>query len=259
MLVSVPNTLAGQSGFAAQVLNPRLATDLRNGAHRQFPSAQTTLTASVVGANRIELSTTLNPSEPEKVSGGTYRGAIVLSSGSTSFAVPMVAYLSPREGTPAAFAFLLLFLGASLGLIVKWITEALSQLAAARWRFEDVRRSLGGASRTSLPTMASAKLEEIENRIRRQDTGSLDAAFAPLLANARQLSAFSAAVQSALREIEQQEGLAWGWNADDADPIDSEFVRSIIQAERNQIDRLRSEEWPLAGRGRHAHQGAGFR
>jgi hypothetical protein len=233
------------SGATADVLTARLQSDLRDSrSEKQFPAAQATITASPIGAKRVQISASMNPSEPEKVEGGTYSGSILVASGAASFRVPVVAYLTSRAGVRAGFAFLLLMAGATIGLAVKWITEALSQLAAARWRLEDIRRSLG-RSADSLPTQAAVQLEEIENRIMRQDTSSLDSAFAPLVANVRQLSMFSTAVAGVQREIDQQTDITWGLdNESAAAGIDRDFAKSVIEAERERIDRFRHEEWP---------------
>jgi hypothetical protein len=229
------------NGTVPTILNPRLVGDLRNGAGEQFPTAQATLNATAVATGRVQVSATLNPAAPERISGGTYRGTILLSSGTKNVSVPIVAFLASRENQLAVLAFLLLLLGAIVGLLVKWITEALSQLASARWRLEDLRRDLGCGSRDCLPAQVASKLEEIDRRILRQDTNGLDGLFQPITANARHLTAFANAIQNALNEVEQQVKLAETVSSDE---IDSYDIYSVVQAERAEIDTFRTEDWP---------------
>jgi hypothetical protein len=223
-----------------------VGADLRDSERgTQFPAQQVSVIAAPLGGQQVQLTASLAPSSPEAVASGFYEGNISLRSGSRSAIVPIKAYLAPREGWPALFAFGLLLIGATLGLSVKWITEALSALAAARWRFEALRRGLAG-NKDSLPYSASTVIDEIENRISRQEVAGLDAMFAHFDAGGlSQLRVFSTTVESIQRDISLQEDiqqtLAYGELPSN---IDSEFVSAIIRAEYARINQLRTIDWP---------------
>ena len=240
---SVPSTRDERvNADTPDVVTALLQADPQDGSTQaQFPAAQIQLTASPLGRGRVQVSTVIDPGQAQNVPGGTYRATIQVFAGTEVLQMPLVLYLAPRDGTPALLAFLLLLAGASVGLGVKWITESLSRLAAARWRLEDLRRSMGGDP-SSLPLMAAVRLEEIEDRIRRQDTDDLDKAFAPLVSNVLKLRSFATAVRAAEEEVDQQRNLAN--ELDMAGGLDRDFVLSIARAETVRIERFRAVDWP---------------
>jgi hypothetical protein len=134
-----------------------------------------------------------------------------------------------------------------MGLSVKWITESLTRLAAASWRVDDLRRSLGGSS-DGLPLMAAARLKEIEEAIRRQDTDdNIDKAFAPLVSNASNLRSFATAIQNAEDEIETQQSIgqsSFDWDDESPDTLDQDFIESLARAESARVEGLRARDWP---------------
>jgi hypothetical protein len=236
------NTSVGGTNVVTAMLEGDLG-DPKTG--NQFPSSLVQLNASPISRGRLQLSTVINPTQLPSPSGGTYHGTVDVFAGTQVLHVPLVLYLAPRDGALASIAILLLVIGATIGLAVKWITESLTRLAAARWRVEDLNRSIGG-DRNSLPLMAAAQLEEIEDQIRRQDTDDhLDKTFAPLLSNVHNLRSFAIAVRTAEDEIERQRhALGYGFDGDDNSIVDQDFVESIARAESTRIERLRALEWP---------------
>jgi hypothetical protein len=234
-------------GYASDVVTALLESDLRDqGSNDQFPASLVQLSASPSGRGRIQISAIINPGPQPKPTGGTYRGTIEIFAGTQPLRVPIVLYLAPRDGPLAAFAFLLLVIGATIGLAVKWITESLSRLAAMRWRVEDLRRSLGGNS-DGLPLMAAVRLQEIEEAVRRQDTDeNLDKAFVPLLSDVSNLRGFATAIQDAEREIQTQRDFRYSldWDGESSDTLDADFIESMARAESSKIERLRALNWP---------------
>ncbi|HSB09677.1 MAG TPA: hypothetical protein VLM38_09350 [Blastocatellia bacterium] len=234
-------------GDGANVVTALLEADLRDPeSNKQFPASLVQLSASPSGRGRLQLSTIISPGQQSQPSGGTYRGTVEIFDGTQVHRVPLVPYLAPRDGPLAAAAFLLLMTGAIIGLAVKWITESLTRLASARWRVEDLRRSLGGRT-NSLPLGAAVQLQKIEEGIRRQDTDdNLDKAFAPLLSNVSDLRSFATAIQNAEDEMKRQRDLMYSfdWYSKSLDPLDEDFVESIVRAESTRIERLRALDWP---------------
>jgi hypothetical protein len=228
------------------VLTARVSEDLEDtDTRKQFPADQVSVTVSPAGQGRFQISATGNPSAPETVESGFYQSNVIIYSGSESFTVPLFAYLAPRSGCRALFAFLLLLAGAIFGLSVKWITEALSSLAAARWRYEALRRSLGGGLNT-LPAPVAAQLDELGNRITRQDTNDLDKDFGAFEGSLGQLRVFSTTVESIMTEIQLHERLRDELRYEDeaTGDLDPDFIDTVARAERDQIERIRSIEWP---------------
>jgi hypothetical protein len=222
----------------------RLTSDLKSAdGNDQLPAQQVSLLAVPFDATRLQVTATVNPVSPEAVGSGTYRGTIVVEWSSASSRVPILVFMANRGGRNAAFAFILLLVGATLGLAVKWVTEALSSLAAARWRLEGIQRSLG--NKTLLPYTAASQLEEIENKVARQDITDLHEAFARLEAGMPQLRVFASALTSVQNEVQLQRNVVRELNyADTEGDIDGEFVAAIIRAEEDQVERIRSIEWP---------------
>lgn len=90
-----------------------------------------------------------------------------------------------------------------------------------------------------LPVLAAVELDEIDDRIRRQDSDDdLEKAFEPLLNNVRSLLSFATAIRGAQREIESQVD----YLGEDAG--DDELVRDIVRAESTCIERLKARDWP---------------
>ncbi len=236
----------GALGNTPDVVTALLEGDLRDEANNQFPASLVQLSASPSGRGRIQISTLVNLNQEPKPAGGTYRGTIEIFVGTQVLRVPLVLYLAPRDGPLAFIAVLLLVIGATIGLAVKWITESLTRIAAASWRAEDLRRSLGSRG-NAMPLMAAVRLDEIEDAIRRQDTDdNLEKAFAPLLSNVSHLRSFATAIQNSKSEIRNQLELRYTLDLDDesSDTLDRDFVESIARAESTRIERLRAIEWP---------------
>src|ERR1043165_747448 len=148
----LPEPSSGSSQYAPDVVTAVLDADLRDPeTNTQFPASLVQLNASPSGRGRIQISTIISLNQQPKPAGGTYRGTIEIFAGTQVLRVPIVLYLAPRDGPLALIALLLLVIGGTIGLTVKWITESLTRLAVASWRVDDLRRSLG--SRNALPLM----------------------------------------------------------------------------------------------------------
>ena len=240
-----PETSTADQDYSPDVVTALLEGDLTDPENNnQFPASLVQLSASPTGRGRLQISTIVSPSQQPKPPGGTYRGTIDIFAGQI-LRVPIVLYLAPREGPLAVIAFLLLVTGATIGLAVKWITESLTRLAAASWRMEDLRRSLG-VSPDTLPLMAAARIQEIEEAIRRQDTDdNLDKAFAPLVSNISNLRSFATAIQNAEDEIRNQRemGYSLAWDEEES-TVEQGFVETIARAESTRVERLRAVDWP---------------
>ena len=225
--VSAPTTLTAK--LSSDLLAyPRLA---------QFPADQITLTATPAGPAQIQIVAILNPVNPYRVGDGLFKGTISVYTGSKILHVPIAAYLEPKSGFRALLAFLLLLLGAIFGLSVKWVTEALSSLAAARWRFNAIFQVLAG-HRGGLPTSVEDQLTEIGNRIKRQDLSDLDELFKPLESARGPLREFSDNIGNINDDISRQEGLAFRRDFRRL-PIDD-----VVLEERRHVRVLRGREWP---------------
>jgi hypothetical protein len=130
-----------------------------------------------------------------------------------------------------------LLLGAIFGLSVKWVTEALSNLAAARWRFDAIFQFLG-ANKGGLPTSVEDQLTEIGNRIKRQDLSGLDELFKPLESARGPLRQFNDNISNINDDISRQESLVYR-RASRRLPIDD-----VVLEERRQVRALQGREWP---------------
>jgi hypothetical protein len=217
-------------------LTAKLSSDLLAYPRlQQFPADQITLTVTPVGPTQIQIVAILNPVNPYRVADGLFKGTISVHTGSKTLLVPIAAYLAPKSGYKALLAFLLLLLGAIFGLSVKWVTEALSSLAAARWRYNTIFQVLGG-SRGGLPTSAEDQLAEIRNRIKRQDLSELDELFEPLESSRGPLREFSDNVNNINDDIRRQERLQRIFR--------SLPINDVVLEERRHVRELLSREWP---------------
>ena len=131
-------------------------------------------------------------------------------------------------------AFLLLLLGAIFGLSVKWVTEALSSLAAARWRYDSIMQRLG-RSLDELPTSAVDRLNDIRSSIGRQDVSNLDGSFASLESALGPLRKFSGDIKDINFYIARQEDYRGRRNLP---------VEAVVGEERRHVKDLLGQEWP---------------
>jgi hypothetical protein len=117
-----------------------------------------------------------------------------------------------------------------------WVQYSASQ-AAARWRLDALRRRLGGYI-ASLPTSAAGRLNDIENRIMRQDVSEIDELFKPFEPELGSLRTFSDSINDIDSHVAEHEKLLY----------DRDFaelpIKAIVRAERRRIDILISREWP---------------
>jgi hypothetical protein len=220
------------------ILTARLSSDLTEaGRLGQFPADQITLTATPAGPSQIEIVAILNPINPYKVADGFFTGSISVYTGSKILSVPIVVHLAPKSGYRALLAFLLLLLGAIFGLSVKWVTEALSSLASARWRFDDISKAFEKMMDT-LPNSVGERLEEIKNRIRRQDLVELDGLFHALDAARGSLAEFSNLITKVNEDIDHQSRQREKLRGLPVDPV--------VRVERQHVKELLSQQWPWA-------------
>lgn len=218
------------------ILTARLSSDLVEYPKlQQFPANQITLTATPVGPSQVEIVAILNPVNPDKAADGLFTGSISVYTGSRTLSVPMAVYLSPKSGYRALLAFLLLLLGAIFGLSVKWVTEALSSLAAARWRYDAIMQRLGG-SLAELPTSAVDRLNDIRSQIARQDVSHLDGSFESLEAALGPLRKFSEGIKNINDDIARQEEYQRRRR--------NLPIEAVMREERRQVNALLSQEWP---------------
>lgn len=233
---SVVVSSGSEPSSASAMLTARVEGDLiQDSGLKQFPADQITLTATPAGPQRIQVAATLSPMNPEKVGDGTFKGWIDVYTGSQIISVPLEVYLTAKSGVRAVLAFLLLLLGAVLGLSVKWITEALLDIAAAQRRFDRLSRSLDDSE--SLPDDAAVTLAEISDRIKSQDIGGLDELFKCLEDHRRSLHAFSTVIKdvnSRIAKQEQHQGKL---------PAPS-LIEIIVDGERTKVRGLQSRKWP---------------
>lgn len=232
---SILISTGGTSPAGAETVTPRLSADLiASPKLEQFPADQVTLTATPVGAGQVEVTASLNPTSPERAGDGLFTGTISVLVGSRSVSVPIAVYLAPKSGYRALLAFLLLLLGAIFGLSVKWVTEALSSLAAARWRFDAITQRLRGSGGL-LPTSAEDLISDIWNRISRQDVSQLDGSFESLESALGPLRTFSESMKNVNDDIRLQRKA----RHDQSLPVDD-----VISEERRQVADLLNRDWP---------------
>ena len=227
---------------APSVLVARVASDLvqATGA-KQFPADQITLTATPVGAQSVQIVATLSPMNPEKVGDGLFTGKIEVYTGSKTLVVPLAVYLTPKSGFRAVLAFSLLLLGAALGLSVKWITEALSDLSAAHRRFDRLRSSLGDLK--NLPDDAAARLDEISDRIKSQDIGQLEESFRQLEKDRRPLRYFCMTIGQVNYRIQKQKQIL-EQESDSRKVAVAGQGAIIVDRERMKVRELQATKWP---------------
>ncbi len=224
------------SASTPAILTARLSSDLvEHAKFHQFPANQITLTATPVGPSQVEIVAILNPVNPDKVADGLFTGSISVYTGSQTLFVPMAVYLAPKSGYQAMLAFLLLLLGAIFGLSVKWVTEALSSLAAARWRYDSIMQRLG-RSLDELPTSAVDRLNDIRNSIARQDVSHLDGTFVSLESALGPLRKFSGDIKNINDDIARQEEYQRRRG--------NLPIKAVVHEERRQVNDLRNQEWP---------------
>lgn len=241
--VSLTRSILVPTGRAAlsapSILTARVSSDLiESPGLQQFPADQITLTATPVGSNQVEIVATLDPANPEKVASGLFKGTIAVYTGSRTLSVPLAVYLGPKSGYRATLAFLLLLLGAVFGLSVKWVTEALSSLAEAHWRLDGIRQRLGRTDEC-LPLSAAAKLDDLDNRVMRQDISQIDESFKPFDdASLLSLRKFCDGIDRINSIIRQQE-LLYGHLT-----VDNVSAADVIHAERERVDELKGRDWP---------------
>lgn len=231
----------------SEVLAVQLAGDLRSvtDPREELPSAQVTVGSTRINNKRVSITAAVDPGQPEQVAAGCYTGTVLVNSNGAKTVMPMVVDLGSREGARAVAAFLLLLVGAGLGLTIKWITESLTPLAAQGRRLDRLKAALRLEELPDevLPVGAQVLLDEAEDRIERNDIAGLDTQMQPLEQHRAELITLASTIGRFKRKMEAHEALAtshWGGLPDSARRL---LVR-LVALELDRIEEIRQVPWP---------------
>lgn len=191
---------------AEETISVRLLSDpRRSGDAAEFPAEQLTVGMTRISPTRVNITVTANPWTPERVAPGLYLGTLELRGGDVTEKVPISVWLRSRENKWAALAALLLTVGASLGLVVKWITERLTPQAALVRRLTTLKQTIGfQEDSATLPVGVRLQIKRLEDEIEREDYASAEASFKKLEAHAGQLAILGSQFGLLLDQLAEQ-------------------------------------------------------
>lgn len=195
-----------ETGASEEIVSVRPASDLRQSqASGEFPSEQVTVGINRLTGGRIVLTVTADPWEPERVAAGLYEGTLELRGAGASESVPISIWLRSRQNKWAVAAFGLLVLGATVGLLVKWVTERLTPQAAQARRLWALKTAIGyDEDLPTLPPGVRLRVQRLEDAISREDYAAAENEFDALREHEESLSLVSARMSGLLDVITSQ-------------------------------------------------------
>ncbi|MDQ3787685.1 MAG: hypothetical protein M3422_10640 [Actinomycetota bacterium] len=244
--------LAAPSGSgnadAARQVTATLEGDLvRDGTVATFPADQITVSAKVNSDNRtVDVRAVVDPSGAAAVPEGCYRGHLtVFRNGAEPRRRDVVVDIADREKWSAAVAFVILLIGALVGLTIKWITESLTPLAEARRRFARSRELLAnqGYTDNDLPTSLRVLRDDVEQHLRHQEITDLKDKFRRL-ETIIDISRPAIGIIKHVRDRIEAQGARLGtlWSA--GLPVEAaDRLASLMESEVNQLNDLRARPW----------------
>lgn len=231
------------TGDSAETIGVRLRSDLRNEAGTsEFPSNQVAIGVTRLADDRIYLSFTANPWSPESVPAGVYDGEVEIDNGGATTRVPVQMYLGGRDNQWAVMAFLLLLAGATLGLVVKWITESLTPRAGLMRRFANLRRAIGyGEDGTNLPVAVRMDVDDLADRIDIQDFARAEELFKKFEENRLKLADISSRFDVLYDQLAEQSRVLEAAQVSGEDDL---LLNGMLDAQYRSLLELQGMPWP---------------
>jgi hypothetical protein len=247
----VPNSQSSN-----EAVTVRLASDLRREDHAgEFPAEQVTVGINRLTPTRVNLTINANPWTPEKVPAGLYIGTLELRGTGVSDNIPLSIWLRSRENKWAALAFTLLFLGALIGLLVKWITERLTTQASFFRRLSSLKEAIGYREESStLPISVRLRLQNLEDQIGREDYAAAQALFKNLEQHAERLALLASQFQILLDQLAGQTKLVDSATLPFRDQL---LLEGVIDSEYRDVQDLLTLPWEEDGDYKELRQRAG--
>lgn len=184
----------------------------------EFPAQQVAVSVQSATAKSVTVAITADPSTPETIAGGVYRGRVhlTLPDGQEVATIGVSLVLRDRRAL-AAGAFVALLLGALLGLALKWLTETATELGRLRRQH---RRLAERHGRPGTPAWATDRLDEAATVLKDGETGRVKELLASVQDQSPRLTRFADLHQRAERRLErlQAAGLTNGMH-DDAEDL----------------------------------------
>lgn len=233
---------------AARQVTATLEGDLvRDGTVATFPADQIVVSAKVNSDNMtVDVRAVVDPFDAAPVPEGCYRGHLmVIRNGAEPHRRDVVVDIADREQWSAAVAFVVLLIGALVGLTIKWITESLTPLAEARRRLDRSREVLAnqGYTDNDLPAPLRMLRDEVAQLLRHQEITDLKDRFR-LLETSIDIAKPAIGVISDVRARirRQRESVDQLWRDGLPDQAVS-LLANLMQSEINQLNDLRNRPW----------------
>jgi hypothetical protein len=228
-------------GESDTLVSARLGQDLQqtNGPS-QFPADQFTVGIARLSANQSIITLTANPWAPERVDPGIYEGTLEIRGPGVEENVVVRAWLRNRDGRWALLAGTILFIGALLGLLIKWITERLTPQASLMRRLSTLKRALSfGDDGSALPLVVRTQVEELADLIERSDYGRAEQLFDELEKQRHYLARISRRFDSLLDQLDSQVYLIGQHGKSRHDVL---LLQGVIDSEYLRLLELQSED-----------------
>jgi hypothetical protein len=244
--VDITPTPAANSRSSNEAVTVRLASDLRREDQAgEFPAEQVTVGINRLTPTRVNLTVNANPWTPEKVPAGLYIGTLELRGTGVSDNIPLSIWLRSREDKWAALAFTLLFLGALIGLLVKWITERLTTQATFFRHLSSLKETIGYSEESStLPISVRLRLQNLEDQIGREDYAAAQTLFENLEQHAERLALLASQCQILLDQLAGQTRLVDSATLLDRDQL---LLEGVIDSEYRAVQDLLTLPWEEDG------------
>ncbi|GAB1515497.1 hypothetical protein [Actinophytocola sp. KF-1] len=233
---------------AARQVTATLEGDLvRDGTVATFPADQITVSAKVNSDNTtVDVRAVVAPFGAAPVPEGCYRGHLtVFRTGADPRRREVVVDIADREKWSAAVAFVILLIGALVGLTIKWITESLTPLAEARRRLARSRQLLANQGYTDhdLPTPLRVLRDDVEQHLRHQEITDLKTKFRQLETTI-DIARPAIGVIHHIRDRIQAQGKRLDELWRDGLPVRAaNLLENLVQSEINQLTDLRNKPW----------------
>ena len=226
--------------IAEDALGVRLASDLRHETRSgEFPADQLTVGLTRLSTDRVNLTITVNPWEPERVDSGTYVGEIQIRGASIAPRDIVVAVaLQDRENRAAVLALSLLVAGSLLGLLVKWITERLTPQAHMARRLAGLKAMIAyQEDLETVPVAVRLRVRDLEDQIARQEYAAVEGNFKWFEERKVLLAQISSQVRLLLRQFLDQRSMVDS-AGEKSDPF---LLKAVIDSEYRVLQQLLAE------------------
>lgn len=153
------------------------ATDGHVDQTGSFPADQITATSELVASTGLRVVVVADPLSPTEVEPGTYCGQIVVQRDRAPYRTVNIAItLADRGGSALAWAILWLFVGALIGVVIRFLNDPISKLISPYRRLRALRRWVRRLP-ASLDTEGklTGQLQDIEEAIKFLDVEAAEA------------------------------------------------------------------------------------